>query len=120
MSQTATLPDAQAASQTLHDIRYQVFFSKLASAGIAPQTQQQAHSLLQLADRLRQMPAEKEANDPYAEALQALDRVMPPQQAAQPWETDMAIKSAAAQLSADPSYFNAVLALKQAQLQQAG
>jgi hypothetical protein len=118
-----TLPDVQSAYNTLfNNVHARVFFHKMASRGYQPQTEKQAGWMLELAGKLRhvnQVHAEKQAQagqDPFFLANQALDHELakmgfevPPAYAA---DEDLAMKSAAAELSADPVLYNSVLSLK--------
>lgn len=121
------LPDPQAAYDHLFQgVHQRVFFQKLANAGYACDSPQQAGYLLDLAGRLRLANEEhavktaSAANDPYAAALAHLDGALQQsgygsvKQAAAADE-EWAIKSAAADLMDDPDMYNAVLSLKQAQ-----
>ena len=121
-----TLPEPQAAINTLFsNVSAEVFFGKLASAGIQPQNQKEASDLLDLAGRLRlveQDPRAKQASaSPYAQMVTELDSVLArngldgniKQAAVQ--EHEIAVKQAAARLAQDPEIFNAVLSVKAAQ-----
>jgi hypothetical protein len=118
----SVLPDSQTAYNNLFmGVHQRVFFNKLAAAGHAPRTQEEAQWMLETAGKLRTVDQSipvKQANDaqsPYYQANQALDRVM--QQyglGARPAhaEQELAIKHAAAALSNDPTLYNSILALK--------
>lgn len=120
-----TLPTPEAAYNHLYDnVHARVFFTKLAAVhGIPAETPQQQYELLQLAGRLRHFhQAEKAAEvSPYAGALQNLDQVMSasgmdqPMQAARWQEQELGIKQAALDAMADPTNYNAILALKSAE-----
>ena len=117
------LPDPETAYQNVFDgVHSQVFFNKLAAAGIEPETEKEAQDLLMLAGRLRTVEAaEKQAGDGegrFGGALTALDSVLGEtgmdgqikQAAAQ--EEAIAIKQTAAAVMQDPTIYNSVLSLK--------
>ena len=115
------LPDPQTAYANVFDgVHTQVFFGKLASYGIQPQSEKEAQDLLLLAGRLRhanQLTKSAGDNSRFGGALSALDEVMGVSQdsfmkAALDQEEELAIKEAAAQAAADPMIYNSVLALK--------
>src|SRR4029077_5823954 len=135
---TPALPDADTAYQTLFDgVSQRVFFHKLASIRpeYSPQNRQQAEALLNMAGDLRAVDEDAalksaaDASDPFVAAASALSQQLPQYPGAQrrvAQEESLGIKQAAADLAADPMFYNAVLALKvheaaqvQAQLQQA-
>ena len=120
--QQATLPSPDVAYSNLFDgVHANVFFGKLASAGIQPLTEKEASDLLELAGTLRDIPLEKEASDHdsrFGGALGALHGVLSDHgadghiKAAAAAESGMAIKQAAAELARDPAFYNSVLSLK--------
>jgi len=115
--QKPQLPSPDVAYQNLFDgVHQQVFFGKLASHGIQPQTEKEAQDLLLLAGRLRHVDLAKSAGDSrFGEALSDLDAAMGQEgflKQAQEEEEELAIKEAAAQAMADPTIYNSVLSLK--------
>lgn len=125
-TQTNPLPEPQAAMDTLFQrVHSQVFFGKLAQAGIPVNTEKDAADLLELAGKLRSIPQTKSAQAGiYAGASQALDHVMAANgldgnlKQAQARDQHFALGNAAAQLAQDPEIYNAVLSLKAAEAQQ--
>jgi len=112
----ASLPTVDAAVQHLtNNLRGEVFFGTLQQYGIVPQNEKEALDLLATAERLRPIAAaEKQAADSrFAAPLQALDNVQ------KPVEPGLAIKQAAAYYLQDPATYDAILAIKQAELQEA-
>ena len=130
IQQPAALPDPQTAFNNLMSgVHGRVFFGKLASYGIVPQSEKQAAAMLELGGKLRvasqheQVKQAEDANDPILMANAALDRVMSQhgldgqfKQAAANDEAH-AIRQAAANLAGDPTIYNSVLALKAAEAQ---
>ena len=118
------LPDPQTAYNHLFQgVHQQVFFGKLAAAGYQPENEQQAADLLKLAGTLRAVHEEQAvktasaAASPYAAALTHLEGAAAQAgfagaKTASAREQEYAIKQAAADLMADPAMYNAVLALK--------
>ena len=125
--QAPTLPDAETAYNNLFNgVHARVFFNKCAAAGIAPQTQQEAQLMLDIAGdlRLAKQAAAKQADDqsnPFVRMRQGLRSALEAkgldvgikQAAAQ--DQDYQIKQAALDLSQDPTLYNSVLALKAAE-----
>lgn len=108
------LPSVDEAYATLREQVYApVFFSKLASYGIVPQTQAEHEELAQLAERLRNVAgSEKTASGSgrFGEALGALDQLI--EDAPLPSSVaSQVIKQAAAQATTDPSIYESVLSL---------
>lgn len=125
MSATPTLPDPQTAYNTLFDgVHARIFFTKCAQAGYRPQSREEAQWMLETVGKLRQVrEIEKSAavqRSPYQEMSRHLDSVL--QKAgfdtASTEEADLSYKQAAAQLAADPTFFNATLSLKIAEANQ--
>ena len=124
----AALPTPEQAYAHLFDnVHARVFFGKLASFGIQPQSEKQASELLELAGKLKaaeQDPTVKaaaERNSPFAQASSDLDRQlgrMGVGKAAAAEQADIALNQAAAQLAQDPATYNAVLSLKAAEATQ--
>jgi len=124
---TSALPDPNEAYDHLfREVRANVFFNKLASYGRQPANEADAASLLETAAKLRtisesQPVKQAEASGKYAQASSALDRLMGAngldgqykQAAAQ--EEELSFQNYARQLAQDPSVYNSVLAVKQAQ-----
>ena len=118
----AVLPDVKTAYDQVFDgVHCDVFFTRLGQVhGIVPQTEKEAHDLLLLAGRLRNVETEKAADDQsrYGEALSALDSVLGENnmdghlKAAQAREEEFAIKQAAAAYAEDPMIYNSILSLK--------
>lgn len=120
----ASLPNPQDAyNQLYQDVHAQVFMGKLASYGIQPTTEKEAADLFAIAGQLRHIDGpEKQAaaQSRFGGASDALGTIMNQTPAGQQQSAashQQAIKSAAAQLSQDPSIFNAVLSLKAAEAQ---
>ena len=113
----AGLPNLDAAVDTLTtNLRGQVFFGTLAQYGFVPQNEKEANDLWATAERLRPIAAaEKTAADSrFAAPLAALDNV---QQSAP--EAGLAIKQAAFNVIQDPAIYDAILAIKQHELETA-
>tara|TARA_R110000751_G_scaffold307791_1_gene431607 strand:- start:346 stop:744 length:399 start_codon:yes stop_codon:yes gene_type:complete len=115
----ASLPNPQDAYNQLYsDVHTEVFLGKLASYGIQPTTEKEAADLFAIAGQLRHVDGpEKQAADQsrFGGASNALGTIMNQTPAGQQQAAashQHAIKSAAAQLSQDPSVYNAVLSLK--------
>jgi len=115
----ASLPNPQDAYNQLYsDVHTEVFLGKLASYGIQPTTEKEAADLFAIAGQLRHVDGpEKQAADQsrFGGASDALGTIMNQTPAGQQQAAashQHAIKSAAAQLSQDPSVYNAVLSLK--------
>lgn len=128
MSQAAPLPDPQTAYNNLFEgVHQRVFFSKMASYGIVPKNRSQANSLLKLAGVLRAIEEEEmaktagDANDPFAAEVERLTEVCRSNgigKVAAYQEEEMAIKQAASNFMADPTFYNSVLSLKAAEAAQ--
>lgn len=112
------LPEVGEAYNNLFEgVHANIFFGKLAQAGILPQNEKEAADLLELAGKLRGVnDYEKQAGDSrFSEPVNALGAVIgdsPQGQQAQAYEEAQAIKVAAAELAKEPVFFNSVLALK--------
>jgi len=130
---TPALPDFQTAYNTLFtNVSAEVFFSKLASAGIAPADQIQAQELLDLASRLRtieedpryQKQAAAANPSPFGKMIAELDGYMSANgmngrtKAAATQEHAVAVKQAAASLAQNPLLYNSILTIKAAQATQ--
>lgn len=126
MSATPTLPDPQTAYNTLFEgVHSRIFFTKCAQAGIQPRSREEAQWMLETVGKLRQVrEIEKTASvksSPFQAMSRHLDTVL--QKAGydvghQAEEADLSYKQAAAQLAADPMFFNATLSLKIAEAEQ--
>lgn len=103
------LPDpVQAYNHLFTNVHSRVFFDKLASAGLGPATEQEAHELLQLAGQLRTVSpvVEKQASR-FSEAVQSLNTV-----ASQvPANQELAVKQAAVAVLQDPGVYQSLLSL---------
>jgi hypothetical protein len=116
---TPTLPNPQAAYDHLTEkVHCNIFFDKLARAGIVPQTEKEASDLLQLAGRLRHVEeqekvAQAEQGGRFGGALAALDHILGQNKQASVREAHTGIKRAAVYFKQDPEVFNSILALKQ-------
>ena len=119
----ATLPQpADAYNHLFEGVHANVFFGKLANHGFQPQSEKEAADLLQLAGRLRHVDDTEKAasadHSRFENPLGALDGVLEGTslgnvKAAQAYnEESQAIKAAAAQLAAEPLFYNSVLSLK--------
>ncbi len=130
MSQTG-LPTPDAAYDTLFQgVHQRVFFQKLAAAGYAPRSAEEAQWMLNTAGKLRQVTeaqSVKEAaaqDNPFFRLDNSLDRVMAEfglggqAKQAQYQEVETAYKQAAASLANDPEIYNAVLSLKANEAEQ--
>lgn len=124
MNNQNTLPDPQTAYDTLFSrVHAQVFFNKCASAGIVPQTQEQAQEMLNIAGKLRmvtqdaQVKAAAAVDDPFQQMSRSLDGVISEYGLAQPshLEVERGYKQAGDELANDPELYNAVLAMKAAE-----
>lgn len=90
MSNENVTPEMSATA--LNQLYCSVFFDKLASYNLVPETQEDQYYLLGLAQKLPDQPATtKQANSIFALASQALDGVLPQQQ---PSLDDLAVKLA--------------------------
>jgi len=119
----ASLPPPDEAYNNIFDgVHAQVFFGRLAGAGVEPQTEKEAMDLLGLSGRLRHAEMNKQAGDSrFAGALNALDRVLGNQvvKQAEAEEQEIAIKEAADEFAANPVIYNSVLSLKAYEAAQA-
>ncbi len=118
------LPEPAVAYQNIFDgVHGQVFFGKLASAGVSPQTSEETQSLLVLAGRLRKAEHVKQAGDRFGRWLPVLDELMGPDEQvkiAQAQDESLAIREAARVAASDPTIYNSVLALKAHEASMAG
>jgi hypothetical protein len=127
----SALPEPQQAFDTLfQNVHANVFFTKLAQFGYQPVNEKEASDLLELAGKLRaaeqaaQIKQASSPDSPIAAANRDLDRVLAQQgldagvKQASAQEHNVAISQAAAQLSADPAIYNAVLSIKAAEAEQ--
>jgi hypothetical protein len=125
--QTA-LPEPQAAFDLLfQNVHSEVFFGKLASAGVSPRNQKEASDMLELAGRLRVLEEDPrvqkaaQVDSPYARMIADLDEAMAANgldsgvKAAADREYGVAVNQAAARLMQDPNIYNSVLSVKAAQ-----
>jgi hypothetical protein len=115
-----TLPDPDTAyGHLFNNVHAQVFFDKLAAAGVEPKNQKEAQDLLDLAGRLRvsqESHGTKEAAESrFGPAVRALDAVMQKHGIDAGGEADIAMSNAAVQLMEDPDIYNSVLSLKSAE-----
>ena len=127
-SQAATLPDPQTAYNNLFQgVHQRVFFQKMASYGISPKNRKQADSLLKLAGVLRAIEEEAmakeagDANDPFAAEIARIQEACRSNgigKVAAFQEEELAIKQAASNFMADPTFYNSVLSLKAAEVAQ--
>lgn len=127
-TKAAGLPDLQTAYDTLFQgVHGRVFFQSLAGRGIVPQSEKQASAMLEIAGKLRAyresegVKEAEQAADPFARANAALDNVLAGSgftSRAKAAEAASARASAAAQLSADPGIYNAVLSMKAAEAEE--
>tara|TARA_R100000005_G_C4863577_1_gene123674 strand:- start:175 stop:573 length:399 start_codon:yes stop_codon:yes gene_type:complete len=112
------LPDVGEAYNNLFEgVHANIFFGKLAQAGIQPQNEKEAADLIELAEKLRGVnDNEKQAGDSrFSGPVNALGAVIgetPQGQQAQAIEEAQSIKAAAAELAKEPVFYNSVLALK--------
>jgi hypothetical protein len=131
MNQPNALPDTQTAYDNLFlGVRQEVFFQKCASNGYVPRTAEEAQWMMDTALQLRDAEADpqfKQASDqssPYYQANQYLRQVLgrygvgTKQAAAQAHAEEALFQRNAAQLAADPTFYNSVLSLKAAEAQQ--
>ena len=115
------MPDPQQAFNTLFSqVHNPVFFAKLANDyGIAPRSENEARTLLEMAGKLRiaadnpNIKAAAAGTDPFSEASQALDNMLSGNSSA-----DVSILKLAADVSANASIYQSVVALKVAQAQE--
>jgi hypothetical protein len=125
----AVLPDeATAYNNLFQGIHQRVFFNKCAAAGYYPRTPDEAQLMLEEAGKLRILKQaaqvkQAQAGSIYHYGNNALDQLLDQyglggstkQAAVQ--EEELAARQAAAQLSADPMFYNSVLTLKSAEAQ---
>jgi len=109
--------DNAQAQETLLDLDQQVFFSKLASAGIVPTNEAEAQTLFELGTTLPQL---KQASAPavenrFATYAQQIEAAAVSQGVVDPMDESM--KTAAALLDRDPAILEAVTTLCNARLQ---
>jgi hypothetical protein len=123
VSNAAQLPDSQTAYNNLFEgVHARIFFAKCASAGIYPRNQAEAGMMLETAGKLRQLAEAEQVktaaahDSPFYRMNAGLDNVLSQYGINAPragyQEQESAIKQAAAELSADPTFYNSVLALK--------
>jgi hypothetical protein len=126
--QSALPPVEQAQRLLFSNLDNEVFFRKLAGAGVVPQTQKSAEALLELghklqnAEALQQKTASAE-NDPYIAANQALDRVLQANGLGAAIKTagaheDLALADAVQHLAQNDDLYNAALSLKVAEAEE--
>lgn len=121
---SATLPPADEAVDTLQKQVYnRVFFAKLASAGYAPTTNQEAAKLLEMGTKLRTLKQASEVKQASANGIldemdAALDATLANYGIAPLNKQAEANYDAAARtLMADPTLYNCVLSVKSAHAQ---
>ena len=126
-TQAPALPEPQAAMDTIFQrVHSQVFFGKLAQAGIPVNSEKDASDLLELAGKLRAVaPQIKQAQvGTYAAANATLDQALAAHgldsgiKRAQANDQQIALGNVAAQLAQDPEIYNAVLSIKSAEASQ--
>lgn len=122
----ATLPSMEDARNIIARIDSQVYFNKLASLGIEPQTQEEARSLYELGWQVEQMPvpAEKTASNEFAGISQQLTAMMaghsdPQVKAAFARTQDQAYQEQAVALLNQPEILKSAHVLAAANLQAA-
>lgn len=111
----AEMPTIEEAQLAVFDNVYkQLFFQKMASAGFAPQTEDQAAQLLDIAAELRHVAVAEQykqagdARDFLGGALHSLQAYT----GTAPVEKTASYREVARNLASHPDYFNAMLALK--------
>lgn len=124
MAETNPLPDGETAyNNLLMGVAQKVFFHKLASAGMAPKSAEQAAYMLDAAMKLRaaeeneQIKAAQAGNDPYYRMSQDLTTALNRRGVPARSEADLSVKQAAINLMQDPVIYNSVIALKAQQAQ---
>jgi hypothetical protein len=121
MAATNVLPSQEEAADTVfNEVASDVFFRKCASVGLQPRTRDEAWSMLNTAAQLEELEAaeiEKTGGDSFILFAQRSLEQSLGQTPTRP-NDDMIIKQAASQYANNPAVFNAVLALKAAQIQQ--
>lgn len=130
MSTANTLPDPEVAYSHLFDnVHAEVFFGKLAQAGISPENEKEAKDLLELSGSLRGVvQAEKqaaEAESRFAHPRSRLEEILGShnvyggqQKQAHDREAAMALDQAARYLMDQPDIYNSVLSVKAAEATQ--
>ncbi len=126
----AALPDPQTAYNNLFEgVHARVFFTKLAAAGYQPRSEQEAAWMLETAGKLRAVSENEQVkqagvqDNPYYRMNAGLDQILDQyglgqSKQASYEEVELGIKQAAAQLAADPTFYNSVLSLKAAEAEQ--
>lgn len=120
MAETNALPDPQTAyNNLLMGVHQRLFFQKVAGAGMAPRSADEAHWMLDTAFKLRAaeesqaVKAAQAGNNPFYRMNQDLDAALSRHGLApQRPEVELGVKQAAARLAQDPTIYNSVLALK--------
>lgn len=113
------LPDIETAITTLErGIEHEVFFSKLASAGLQPRTVEEARAMLDTSDLLEQhATAEREKAAADGRSLgHQLKAALEQELGRSHRPSDLAVEKAAADYVRNPAIYNAVLALRAAEL----
>jgi hypothetical protein len=111
----SVMPDPQTAYDNLtHGVHAEVFFAKCAAAGLAPQTPEDAVTMLRTAHQIRGYRTQKQAADrgvsPFQQIKAAADRLTGGGRPAYV-EEEVAMKAAADQFANDPTLYNSVLSL---------
>lgn len=113
------LPTAEDAYAMLfRDVHEQVFFRKCAAAGFVPRTEAEAVTMLNIAGKLRavsensQVKAAGAQDNALVQMDAGLDRWLADNGFGPSVPEDVGFRKAAAELAADPAVYNAVLALK--------
>ena len=99
------------------NVHAEVFFQKLASYGIEPQTAQDAHDLLELGAKLSVLPDAPE-DRPFAKYSSALDSMLNQSgvnAGQQKQANTQAVYNAATQLAQQPEIYAATVSLKKAE-----
>lgn len=125
-----TLPDPETAYATLFNgVHSEVFFNKLAAAGFAPRSEQEAMWMLETAGKLRAVSETQQVkqagmeDNPFYRMNASLDKVLDhyglgqTKQASRA-EVETGYKQAAARLMQDPTFYNSVLSLKAHEAQE--
>lgn len=105
------LPAADQAEARIQKVAADIFFRKLASYGVVPETEAEAADLLKMAEKLNQANATiaKPNTSKYASDVSQLDELFGSQ------DQTSEIQKIAKSMAQDPELLSAVVAIKQAQ-----
>lgn len=114
------IPSADEAQATLDNMYQEAFFAKMAEMGHVPQTQEDAIAMLETGYQLDLIPEPKQASaqvGQYSAANELLKQAFAETgvDTGLVRQEEMGIKQAAYAVASDPRFYNAVLALTQAE-----